>query len=52
MRTLVAVLALGAVASAGDLKWDYEGYPRLLEAAAKARETNQRILVGMSGSPG
>ncbi len=31
------------------LSWDYEGYSSLVYAAAKAKQTKRRILVGMSG---
>ncbi len=31
------------------LTWNYEGYTSLVYAAAKAKETKRRVLVGMSG---
>lgn len=51
MRTTAALLLIAAMAPAGELKWDHEGYPRLIDAAREAKKSNRRILVGMSGSP-
>jgi hypothetical protein len=51
VRTL-AWIALLAGVTAADLTWELDGYPRILDAAAKAKATKKRILVGMSGSPG
>lgn len=50
MRTLAAI-AVCALAARADLEWSYDGYPRILEAAQKAKAEKKRILVGLSGSP-
>ena len=51
MRLTVMLLLLGANAlAAPKLTWDYEGYSKLPEAAAEARRTKKRLLVGLAGS--
>jgi len=47
------LLLLCAVAAAGESKlaWQLEGYPRLFEAADRARKDGKRLLIGLSGSP-
>lgn len=47
------VLLLCVVASAEEprLDWQLEGYPRLFEAAARARKEGTHVLLGLSGSP-
>ena len=56
-RTLLtaAICLLGvqvAAAPAPKLTWEYEGYSKLPLAAAEAKRTQRRMLVGLSGSPG
>ena len=50
MRSFGALALLAMVARA-DLEWEFDGYPRILDAARAAQARKQRILVGMSGSP-
>ena len=45
---MVALLALVVEA---DLRWEFDGYPRIIDAAKAARARRKRILIGMSGSP-
>jgi len=56
MRTALLLAfagALGAAARAEDarLDWTYDGHFRLPDAAADAKRSGRRILVGLSGSP-
>ena len=56
MRTLylAAILPLvtGTVADEGRITWQHEGYTSLFDAAAAAKESGRRILIGVSGPPG
>jgi len=50
-RAVLLLLPLAAAAGENRLTWDLEGYPRLFEAAARARGDGKRLLLGLSGSP-
>jgi hypothetical protein len=51
VRAALLLLPLAAIAGEARLSWDLEGYPRLFEAAARARADGKRLLLGLSGSP-
>ena len=51
MRITVMALLFATTATAGDLQWEFDGYPRILKASKAARDQGKRILVGMSGAP-
>jgi hypothetical protein len=51
MRRVALLLLSVSAASAGEARWDFEGYPRLFEALARARLVGCRVLVGLSGAP-
>ena len=48
-----AICVLGGRAEAAPvpkLAWKYEGYARLPAAAAEAKRTQRRLLIGLAGS--
>ena len=48
-----AVMVLGLPAGTqakSNLTWKYDGYSKLPAAAAEAKRTNRRLLIGLSGS--
>ena len=48
-----AMLACGPVsADEPGLEWKHDGHFRLAEAAAEAKRTGKRLLLGLAGSPG
>ena len=48
---VACVLGMPGPADAGSrLKWDYDGFRHLPAAAAEAKRTNKRLLLGLSGS--
>lgn len=52
MRTVLpALLLVAGVAHAEGINWDFEGYPRVHEAAAAAKRSGKRLLIGLSGAP-
>jgi len=50
-RAVLLLLPLAAVGAEERISWDLEGYPRLFEAASRARRDGKRLLLGLSGSP-
>ncbi len=52
MTVCLCVLGLHQHAGAAPgLKWKYDGHRNLAAAAAEAKRTGQRLLVGLAGSP-
>ncbi len=52
--TTAVLFVLGLHQHAGaapGLKWKYDGHRKLAAAAAEAKRTGQRLLVGLAGSP-
>ncbi len=48
---VACVLGMPGRAEAGSkLKWKYDGYSQLPTAAMEAKQTNKRLLIGLSGS--
>ena len=56
MKTLylAAILPFVTGAAAGEERftWQHKGYTQLFDAAAAAKTSGRRILVGVSGPPG
>lgn len=50
-RASLLLFCMVAVAGEEKLVWQLEGYPRLFDAAARARKDGKRLLLGLSGSP-
>jgi hypothetical protein len=52
ITVFLCVLGLHQHAGAAPgLKWKYDGHRNLAAAAAEAKRTGQRLLVGLAGSP-
>jgi len=53
MKTTIGILlgVLVLVPASSAATWDYESYRSLPAAAAKAKTTGKRLLLGLSGSP-
>jgi hypothetical protein len=50
-RACILLFCLASARGEERLLWQLEGYPRLFEAAARARKEGKRLLLGLSGSP-
>ncbi|MFQ5844361.1 MAG: hypothetical protein ACE5JG_05155 [Planctomycetota bacterium] len=50
ISVLVVGLLGGTAGAAERLSWRFEGYSKVVEAAAEAKKSRKRLLVGLSGS--
>ena len=48
---LVLMLPRAAQAADGELTWKYDGHSKLPDAAAEAKRSGKRLLIGLAGSP-
>jgi hypothetical protein len=51
LASLVLMLPQAAHAADGELTWKYDGHSKLPDAAAEAKRSGRRLLVGLAGSP-